>query len=153
MSGLQPRAPPVWLISQGRFTLSWAVCHPFLQLQATQHTPAPASLPSPSLPTPKELVDPTGLLQPLPPLCTTCCAVMSRPFTSSPARGHGQGQEERVRQSEEGGRILGPQAFLIVSPGAQGPGAPQPVFMMLCMAWTFQPPLVTPGEEATLFRV
>ncbi|XP_059740277.1 testis-specific Y-encoded protein 1-like [Bos taurus] len=61
---------------------------------------------------------------------------MSRPFTSAPAGDQGQAQEERVRQSEEGGSILGPQTFLIVSP-----------------AWTFQPPIVTPGKEATLFRV
>ena len=133
--------------------MSWAVCHPFLQLQTTLHTPAPAPQPSPSLPAPKELVGPTGLLQPLPPLRTTCCAIMSRPFTSAPAGDQGQAQEERVRQSEEGGSILGPQTFLIVSPGAQWAGAPQPVFVMLCIAWTFQPPIVTPGKEATLFRV
>ena len=39
--GSQPRALPVWLMSQGPFTLSWAVHQPFLQPQATPHTPAP----------------------------------------------------------------------------------------------------------------
>ena len=37
--------------------------------------------------------------------------------------------------------------------GVQGNGAPWPVLVMLCMAGTLQPPVVTPGEDATLFRV
>ena len=37
--------------------------------------------------------------------------------------------------------------------GAQGNGAPWPVLVMLCVAGTLQPPVVTPGEHATLFRV
>ncbi|KAJ1057351.1 hypothetical protein K5549_022089, partial [Capra hircus] len=53
----------------------------------------------------------------------------SRPFASAPARGHGQGQGERERGSEEGGSVPGPPTFLVVSP------------------------VVTPGAEATLFRV
>ncbi|XP_059740252.1 testis-specific Y-encoded protein 1-like [Bos taurus] len=54
---------------------------------------------------------------------------MSRPFASAPARGHRQGQEERERRSEEGGSVPGPRTFQVVSP------------------------VVTPGQEATLFRV
>ena len=37
--------------------------------------------------------------------------------------------------------------------GAQGDGAPWPVLVMLRMAGTLQPPVVTSGEDATLFRV
>ena len=40
-----------------------------------------------------------------------------------------------------------------MSLGSQGDGAPWPVLVMLCMAGTLQPPVVTPGEDATLFRV
>ena len=89
--GSQPRAPPVQLIFQGPFTVSWAFRHSFLWHQAIRNTPAPASPSSPSHPAPKEQVGPTGLLQPQPPLSTTCCAPKSRPFASAPARGHGQG--------------------------------------------------------------
>ncbi|KAJ1057321.1 hypothetical protein K5549_022061 [Capra hircus] len=78
---------------------------------------------------------------------------MSCPFGSDPAWGHGQSQEERERQSEECGSILGPQTFLVVSPDAQGDGAPLPVLVMLCMAGTLQPPVVTLGEHATPFKV
>uniref|UniRef100_A0A452G5R8 Testis-specific Y-encoded protein 1-like n=1 Tax=Capra hircus TaxID=9925 RepID=A0A452G5R8_CAPHI len=53
---------------------------------------------------------------------------MSCPFASDQAWGH----EERERQSEECGSILGPWTFLVVSPG---------------------PPVVTPGKEATIFMV
>ncbi|KAI4529176.1 hypothetical protein MG293_020850 [Ovis ammon polii] len=72
---------------------------------------------------------------------------------SDPGWGHGQSQEECERRSEEHGSVLGPRAFLAVSMGAQGDGAPWPVLMMLRMAGTLQPPVVTPGEDATLFRV
>ncbi|XP_059740346.1 testis-specific Y-encoded protein 1-like [Bos taurus] len=54
---------------------------------------------------------------------------MSHPFISDPAWVHGQGQEEHERWSEECRSVLGPQTFLIVSP------------------------VVTPGEDATLFSV
>ena len=118
--GSQPRAPPVQLIFQGPFTLSWAFRHSFLRHQAIHNTPGPASPSSPSHPAPKELVGPTGLLQPGPPSRTTCCAPKSRPFASAPARGHGQGQKERERRSEEGGSVPGPPTFLVVSPGAHG---------------------------------
>ena len=152
--GSQPRALPVWLMSQNLFTRSWAGQHPFLQPQATPDTPATASRPCLSLPTLKKQVGPTGLLQPVPPLHTTCFgAIMSRPFTSDPVWGHGQGQEEYERWSEECGSILEPQTFLVVSPGSQWDGAPQPALVMLCTAATLQPPVVTPGEDATLFRV
>ena len=40
-----------------------------------------------------------------------------------------------------------------MSLGSQGDGAPWPVLMMLHMAGTLQPPVVTPGDDATLFRV
>ena len=83
--GSQPRLPPVWLMSQGPFTMAWAVRHPFPWPHATPKTPLPASQPSPSFPTPKELVGPTGLLKPGPPLCTIVCAVISCPFISAPA--------------------------------------------------------------------
>ena len=78
---------------------------------------------------------------------------MSHPFISDPAWGHGQGQEEHERWSEECRSVLGPQTFLIVSPGAHGDGALKPALVMLCMAATLQPPVVTPGEDATLFSV
>ena len=55
-------------MSQGLFTLAWAVQHPFPQPHTTPNTPLPTSQPDPSLPAPKELVGPTGLLQPGPPL-------------------------------------------------------------------------------------
>ena len=97
---------------------------------------------------------PTGLLHPGLPLLTTCCdTIKSCPLASDPGWGHGQSQEERERQSEECGSVLGSQAFLVGSLGAQGDGAPWPVLVMLCMAGTLQPPVVTPGEDATLFRV
>ena len=92
--GSQPRAVPVWLMYQSLFTRSWAHHHPFLQPQATPDTPATASRSYLSLPTPKKQVGPTGLLQPGPPLHTTCFgALMSHPFTSDPVWGHGQVQE------------------------------------------------------------
>ena len=139
---------------QSLFTRSWAHHHPFLQPQATPDTPATASRSYLSLPTPKKQVGPTGLLQPGPPLHTTCFgALMSHPFISDPAWGHGQGQEEHERWSEECRSVLGPQTFLIVSPGAHGDGALKPALVMLCMAATLQPPVVTPGEDATLFSV
>ncbi|XDB67288.1 hypothetical protein AB1E18_019660 [Capra hircus] len=72
---------------------------------------------------------------------------------SDPGWGHGQSQEEHERQSEECGSVLRPRTFLVVSLGAQGNGAPWPVLVMLCVAGTLQPPVVTPGEHATLFRV
>ena len=100
------------------------------------------------------LVGPTGLLHPGPPLLTTCCgAIMSCSLASDPGWGHGQSQEERERQSEECGSVLRPRTFLVVSLGAQGNGAPWPVLVMLCMAVMLQPPVVTLGEDATLFRV
>ena len=152
--GSQPRALPVWLMSQNLFTRSWAGQHPFLQPQATPDTPATASRPCLSLPTLKKQVGPTGLLQPGPLLHTACFgAIRSHPFTSDPVWGHGQAQEEHERRSEECGSVLGPQTFLVVSPGAQGDGAPQPALVMLCTAATLQPPVVTPGEDATLFKV
>lgn len=86
---------------------------------------------------------------------------MSRPFASAPARGHRQGQEERERRSEEGGSVPGPRTFQVVSPGTQGAGprphppspTPQPAVVMQCAAGTLSPAVVTPGQEATLFRV
>ena len=91
-------ALPVWLMSQGPFTLSWAVHQPFLQPQATPHTTAPASRTCLSIPTPKKQVGPTGLLQLGLPLHTTCFgAIISLPFTSDTAWCHGQGQEECER--------------------------------------------------------
>ena len=141
-------------MSQNLFTRSWAGQHPFLQPQATPDTPATASRPCLSLPTLKKQVGPTGLLQPGPLLHTACFgAIRSHPFTSDPVWGHGQAQEEHERWSEECGSVLGPQTFLVVSPGAQGDGAPQPALVMLCTAATLQPPVVTPGEDATLFKV
>ena len=96
--GSHPRALPVWLMSQGPFTLSWAVHQPFLQPQATPHTTAPASRTCLSIPSPKKQVGPTGLLQLGLPLHTTCFgAIISRPFTSDTAWCHGQGQEECER--------------------------------------------------------
>jgi len=152
--GSQPRAVPVWLMYQSLFTPSWADHHPFLQPQSTTDTPTTASRPCLSLPTPKKQVGPTGFLQPGPPLHTTCFgALMSHPFISDPAWGHGQGQEEHERWPEECRSVLGPQTFLIVSPGAHGDGALKPALVMLCMAATLQPPVVTPGEDATLFSV
>ncbi|KAI4550639.1 hypothetical protein MJG53_000058 [Ovis ammon polii x Ovis aries] len=41
-----------------------------------------------------------------------------------------------------------PSAVCHISSGQQ-----QPVLVMLCMAGTLQPPVATPGEDATLFRV
>ncbi|KAI4529151.1 hypothetical protein MG293_020825, partial [Ovis ammon polii] len=78
---------------------------------------------------------------------------MSYPFAYEPACGHGQSQEELERQSEERGSVLGPQTFLVVSLGAQGDGALWPVLAILCMAGTLQPPVVTLGKDATLFKV
>ena len=74
---------------------------------------------------------------------------MSCALASDPGWGYGQSQEER----EERESILGPRAFLAVSMGAQGDGAPWSVLVMLHMAGMLQPPVVTPGEDATLFRV
>ncbi|KAI4529162.1 hypothetical protein MG293_020836 [Ovis ammon polii] len=74
-------------------------------------------------------------------------------FKDLAAWGHGQSQEECERQLEECGSILGPWTFLVVIPDAQGDGAPWPVLVMLCMAGMLQPPVVTPGEHATLFKV
>uniref|UniRef100_A0A452FID1 Uncharacterized protein n=1 Tax=Capra hircus TaxID=9925 RepID=A0A452FID1_CAPHI len=54
---------------------------------------------------------------------------MSCPLASDLGWGHGQSQEECERQSEECGSVLGSQAFLVGSL------------------------VVTPGEDATLFRV
>ena len=78
---------------------------------------------------------------------------MSCPLASDPGWGHGQSQEECERQSEECGSVLRPRTFLVVSLGAQGDGAPWPVLVTLCVAGKLQPPAVTPGEDATLFRV
>ena len=78
---------------------------------------------------------------------------MSCPLASDPGWGHGQSEREHERRSEECGSVLGPQTSLVVSLGAQGNGALWPVMVMLCMAGTLQPPVVTPGEDATLFRV
>ena len=59
-----------------------------------------------------------------------------------------------VRGSQRNvGASWDPQTFLVVSLGAQGDGAPWPVLVMLCMAGMLQPPVVTLGEDATLFRV
>ena len=38
-------------------------------------------------------------------------------------------------------------------PTSLASGQQQPVLVMLCMAGTLQPPVATPGEDATLFRV
>ena len=73
--GSQPRDPPIRLFPQGPFTMSHAVCLPFLQPQGTGHTPAPASLPSPSFPTPKELVGPTALSRICAPLVVLLCPI------------------------------------------------------------------------------
>uniref|UniRef100_A0A452FYG0 Testis-specific Y-encoded protein 1-like n=1 Tax=Capra hircus TaxID=9925 RepID=A0A452FYG0_CAPHI len=54
---------------------------------------------------------------------------MSCPLASDPGWGHGQSEREHERRSEECGSILGPQTSLVVSL------------------------VVTPGEDATLFRV
>ena len=97
--GSQPRALPVWVMSQGPFSLSWDVHYPFLQPQATPDTPAPASQPCLSLPTPKKQAGPTGLLQTGPPLHTTCFGAIMSVLSLLTARGHGQGQEERERWS------------------------------------------------------
>ncbi|KAI4529160.1 hypothetical protein MG293_020834 [Ovis ammon polii] len=86
-------------------------------------------------------------------LTTRCGATMSCPLASDPGWGHGQSQEECERQSEECGSVLRPRTFLVVSLGAQGDGAPWPVLVTLCVAGKLQPPAVTPGEDATLFRV
>ncbi|XP_059740288.1 testis-specific Y-encoded protein 1-like, partial [Bos taurus] len=44
---------------------------------------------------------------------------MSHPFTSDPVWGHGQGQEEHERWSEECRSILGPRTYFVVSPDPQ----------------------------------
>ena len=110
-------------------------------------TPLP-TIPLP--PRPKELASPSQLLQPGPHLHTTCCAIMSGPFTSDPARGHSQGPEEGERQAEEGRSVARLWTFLAGSPGAQGAVGTGPAVAMLCMARTLQPPVGTPGEEVTL---
>ena len=141
-------------MAQGPFILSWTATIHFYISADPSHTRAIASEPCPTLPTAKTIVGPTGLLHPGPPLLTTCCdAIMSCPLASDPGWGHGQSEREHERRSEECGSILGPQTSLVVSLGAQGRRALWPVLVMLCMVGTLQPPVVTPGEDATLFRV
>ena len=73
--GSQPRDPPIRLISPGPLHHVPCCLPPLSQPQGTGHTPAPASLPSPSLPAPKELVGPTALSRICAPLVVLLCPI------------------------------------------------------------------------------
>ena len=61
--GSQPRAPPVWLMAQGPFILSWTATIHFYSSADPSHTRAIASEPSPT-PHTKNASGPHGITAP-----------------------------------------------------------------------------------------
>lgn len=122
---------------------------------ASGHLPhARPHLPTiPLSPCPKELASPTWLLQPGPPLRTTCSAIISGTFAPAPARGHSQVQEDHERLPEADWSIPGLRIVLAGRPGAHGAVSTGPAVRILRTAGTMQPQGGTPGEGVTLYVV